>query len=113
MFMKSLRIAAIAALPLLAAQGAMAASVTVMQQYPVKQSQAHVDQALTQQLKRQGFGDVSLSRAEDRITVSGVRQNEQLTLIYDAAKGQLIEVNGEPAMTQSMMHDAMLGRDAS
>lgn len=113
MFMKSLKIVALIALPFLGAGGAMAASVTVVQQYPMKQSQQWVDHSLTDQLKKQGFTDVSLSRADGQVTVSGVRQDEQLTLIYDAANGQLTQINGEPALLQTTIDDAMKGRDAS
>lgn len=113
MFMKSLRIAALIALPVFSAGAAMAASVTVVQQYPMKQSQQWVDHSLTEQLKKQGFTDVSLSRSDDQITVSGVRQDEQLTLIYDTGNGQLTQINGEPALLQTTIDDAMKGHDAS
>ncbi|CAM3140807.1 hypothetical protein SAMN04488021_11561 [Paracoccus aminovorans] len=113
MFMKPLKIAALIALPILGAGSAMAASVTVVQQYPLKESQQQVDHALTEQLTKQGFADVSLHRGDGQITVSGVRQDEQLTLIYDAAHGQLTQVNGEPALLQTTIDDAMKGHDAS
>lgn len=113
MFMKSLKIATLAALPLLCAGGAMAATpVMVLRQYPLEQSQGKVDHVLTDQLSQQGFTDVSLHRGAGDITVSGMRQDEQLTLTYDAGKGQLIRVAGEPALLQMTVDDAMLGHDA-
>jgi hypothetical protein len=113
MFMKTLKIVALMALPVFAAGSAMAASVTVVQQYPLKETQQKVDYSLTEMLKKQGFTDVGLHRAHGQITVSGVRKDEHLTLIYDAGNGQLTRVNGEPALLQTTIDDAMRGRDKS
>lgn len=110
MFMNSLKVAVIAALPMLAAGSAMAGSLTVMQEYPVKQSQQVTDHALTDQLQKQGFQDVSLVRDGTQLKVSGMRQGEELTLIYDGAQGRLVQVSGHPGLMQQMLDDSHAGR---
>lgn len=99
MFMKTLKIAAIAAAPLLFAGGAMAVeSITVPQQLPVKQGQKAAEQALTQELAKQGFTHVTLSHDGQAIQASGMRQNQELSLSYDLKTGDLTKVNGKPRL---------------
>ncbi|SMO56281.1 hypothetical protein [Paracoccus laeviglucosivorans] len=113
MFLKPLKIALVAALPLMSAGGAMAASVTVLKQYPTAQNEERADAALKEQLSRQGFTDVALNRTGDRIDVQGERQGEQITLRYDNASGRLLEVNGKPALLADTQKDAMSGRGSA
>ncbi|MFH5776112.1 hypothetical protein ACHFJ0_17860 [Paracoccus sp. NGMCC 1.201697] len=116
MFMNPLKIALIAALPLLAAGPAMAstsartATVSVIRDYSVKQPATATDHALTDQLQRQGFQDVGLMRDGNQIQVTGTRHGEELTLLYDGMHGRLTDVNGQPALMQQMQQDAQTGR---
>lgn len=105
MFMKSVKIAILAAVPMLAAGAGMADSVLLVREYPVKQEQAMTDHDLTDQLQRQGFQDVSLKRDGNQIQVSGMRKGEELILTYDGAHGRLVRVSGEPALLQQMLDD--------
>lgn len=99
MFMKTLKIAAIATAPLLFAGGAMAVeSITVPQQLPVKQGQKAAEQVLTQELAKQGFTQVKLSQGGKAIEATGTRQNQELSLAYDLKTGDLVKVNGKPRM---------------
>lgn len=102
MFMKTLKIAAIATAPLLFAGGAMAVeSITVPQQLPVKQGQKAAEQVLTQELAKQGFTQVKLSQGGKAIEATGTRQNQELSLAYDLKTGDLVKVNGKPRMLKA------------
>lgn len=102
MFMKTLRIAAIATAPLLFASSAMAVElITVPQQLPVKQGQKAAAQVLTQELARQGLTQMKLSQSGKAIEASGTRPNQELSLAYDLKTGDLVTVNGKPRMWQT------------
>lgn len=102
MFMKTLKIAAIATAPLLFAGGAMAVeSITVPQQLPVKHGQKAAEQVLTRELTKQGFTQVKLSRGDKAIEATGMRQNQELSLAYDLKTGDLVKVNGKPRMLKT------------
>ncbi|MTH63842.1 hypothetical protein [Paracoccus shanxieyensis] len=113
MFSRSLKIACLAALPLLSAGAAMADSIAVLTQYPTARNEQTADDVFKAQLSGQGFQDVALNRTADRIDVRGDRNGEQIMLSYDSASGKLVEVNGKPALLADTEEQAMTGHGSA